>query len=164
MKRWIILVLLASIVGTTVWILQQQQSQATGQLTRLSVAWLDSTWGYATGPRSAAWNRRIYLKNPTDQQLVAMVYVFANAKPSTAFVEQSARSASQTIDLGPEEAVATGVWSSEDPARGVRVMAFPCSAAELGRRLQLRQRYPLLKFLWPLTYEILQVGGFTAKP
>ena len=161
MKRWINLALVAAVVVSAAWI--SQQSRPTGKMARLSVAWLDQDWRKVQRAGIPAWNRRVHLKNPADQDFVGTVHVFVGEKPTTTFIEQSARSACQTIDLGPGEALATAVWSAENPAKEAHVIAFSCSTAELKRRLKLRQRYPLAKILWPLPYQVLQVGGYTAK-
>jgi hypothetical protein len=50
------------------------------------------------------------------------------------------------------EREADEVFGVHDPAKGVRYMAFSCTAAELRRRCDLRRRYPLIKMLWPLPY------------
>jgi hypothetical protein len=155
MKRWAFIALLTIAVALA-WRYQQQPRTTA----RLTATWLGPDWAEARSGGRIDWNRRIHLKNTGERDFIATVYGFAGKDPKQTFVEGKARDAIGAIDLGPGEAVATGVWSPDNPAQGVQVMAFSCSAVELKRRINLRARYPVCKILWPLPYYILHVGEY----
>ena len=41
-----------------------------------------------------------------------------------------------------------------------RLLIAFCSSAELKRRLDMRVRYPIVKFLWSLPYYVLDVAEY----
>jgi hypothetical protein len=160
MKRWLSIAVLTVIV-VLIWVYNEQHPPKS---VRLAATWMQPYWRVSLGEEGPNWVRLIELKNIGEKPIVASAIAFAGDKPSAKLMEFMANYASSESDLNPGEVRETTVGSWDDPAKGLRYMAFSCTAAELRRRLDLRARYPLIQMLWPLPSYIFDIPANDPKP